>query len=259
MGARCACVSVVIVALALALLCNSTYARRDLNEAQVLLVQELHRLMPSLSPPTLPLNQLIQQRANVRWITRDVWFENIECAKSSNEHLLCGIYVTRTEMEREGWVEALLDTIDAADDALDWRGYLHQDYFVQYDPYWMPYSVDVAQAQCLFERGAPIMAHFQRNYQGLFSADSWNAQSVWRWVAQRWHCARYRGMLAGRWVAREMRDLWDELRVLRLSAPATNNTANAGDKKTPSSPKASDAPKRRMRCTSADANCEPIL
>lgn len=252
----------LLCAVVFVLLCqHGACARRELNDAQQALVQDLHRLMPNIAPPTIPLIHLLQQRANVRWITHDAWFENIECAKSTNGHLLCGIYVTRTEMEREGWVEALLNTIDAANDALDWRGYTHQDYFVQYDPYWMPYSLDVAQAQCLFERGAPIMAHLRRNYHGLFSVESWNAVSVWHWVAQQWQCVRYRGMLAERWVSHLMQDMWRDLRVRRIGASDDSTDPlpckKGGDGAT-SDPPQTHA-KQRMRCSDADPDCLSLL
>jgi hypothetical protein len=241
------------------------HARHELNDAQRMLVQELRQLMPNLAPPTIPLIHLLQQRANVRWITHDAWFDNIECAKSTAGHLLCGIYVTHTEMEREGWVEALLNTIDAANDALDWRGYLHQDYFVQYDPFWMPYSLDVAQAQCLFERGAPIMAHLQRDYRGLFSVDAWSAMSVWHWVAQRWQCVRYKGMLAERWVSRTMRDFLADLRVRRIEAARSTDAPDLSPKKsgdaatTTNSCPGSSCVKQRIRCTDADDECHSLL
>lgn len=245
---------------------SGTYARHELNDAQRALVQDLHRLIPNLAPPTIPLIHLLQQRANVRWITHDAWFDNIECAKNTAGHLLCGIYVTRTEMEREGWVEALLNTIDAANDALDWRGYLHQDYFVQYDPYWMPYSLDVAQAQCLFERSAPIMAHLQRDYRGLFSVETWNAVSVWHWVAQRWQCARYQGMLAERWVLRMVQGMWAELRVRRIEAahPTTGHDRPSSKKPSGAATPVGGCPgpscvKQRIRCTDADDECRSLL
>ena len=255
----------LLLTLLLLLSIGGTYARHEMNDAQRVLVQELHQLMPNLAPPTIPLIHLLQQRANVRWITHDAWFDNIECAKSTAGHLLCGIYVTRAEMEREGWVEALLNTIDAANDALDWRGYLHQDYFVQYDPYWMPYSLDVAQAQCLFERGAPIMAHLQRNYRGLFSVETWNAVSVWHWVAQRWQCARYQGMLAERWVSRMVQDIWADLRVRRIEATKPNTVPNPSSKKPSDATSVGGCPgpscvKQRIRCTdAADDECRSLL
>lgn len=253
---------VVVAALALVLQHNGVHARHELNDAQRILVQDLRQLMPNLTPPTIPLIHLLQQRANVRWITHDSWFENIECAKSTTGHLLCGIYVTRTEMEREGWVDALLNTIDAANDALDWRGYTHQDYFVQYDPYWMPYSLDVARAQCLFERGAPIMAHLQRDYRtGLFSVESWNAVSVWLWVAQRWQCTRYQGMLAERWVSRAIHDLWTDLRMRRIEGVPTPsaNQPGASPKKSDATVAPSHAKKQRIRCADTDEECHSLL
>lgn len=242
---------------------NVVHARRELNDHQRILAQLLQQLMPGLVPPTLPITSLLQQRANVRWITRDAWFENIECAKNNRNYLMCGIYVTHAEMQREGWAEALLYTIDAADDALNWRGYEDIEYFVQYDPFLMPYSADVARAQCLFERGQPIMAQLHEQSQGFLSS-MLSMQTSLRWLAQRWHCTRYHGFKLGHRMMYHLRDLWREISVARL--PGTGKTEDASNiKKNQTAdanltPSPSTAPKRRrLRCTDGEEDCEPLL
>lgn len=189
------------VALALLVCCalnQSVCAIRETSEIQRTLIQDLYRLMPNLVTPTLPLSQLLQQRANVRFITYDVRFQNIECARDKREHLLCGIYVTYHEMHTEGWVDALWDTIDAVDDALSWRGYTFQDFFVEYDKAHLATAPEAARASCSFERGVPIYAedrittlpslsHALTSWDGAFQ---WTT-TAWGWSTRQYHCARY--------------------------------------------------------------------
>lgn len=189
------------IALALLICCTLTHsvcAIRETTEIQRTLIQDLYRLMPNLVTPTLPLSQLLQQRANVRFITYDVRFQNIECARDKREHLLCGIYVTYHEMHTDGWVDALWDTIDAVDDALSWRGYTFQDFFIEYDKSHLVTAPEAARASCSFERGVPIytedhitslpsLSYALASWDGIFQ---WTS-AAWGWSARRYHCARY--------------------------------------------------------------------
>ena len=260
----CICtIGLLGVCLILSTCIERTNAIRDLSDAQRFLVQDLYRILPDLAAPTLPLAHLLQQRSNVRWITRDVWFENIECAKNHHGQIVCGVYVTRSEMARAGWVDALSDTIDAADDALDWRGYTERDFFVQYDPRWLQQTIEDVKALCLFERGVPIFAQLDTSRSTAVRPQTWG--NTWHSFTRYYHCARYKAMKASDLVWNEvlhqleLLDLQWGVRQMLLDKTIVVNQTNQNSNPTVTTASDRSHPKRRLRCDPKDVNCEALL
>lgn len=173
-------------------------AIREVNEAQRAIIENLQLLMPNIVQPTLPLSQLLQQRANVKYLTKDVHFQNIECARDNKERILCGIYITYHEMRTNGWVDALMDTIDAADDALAWRAYSYQDFFILYKKEHMVGAPEATRLECLFQQGVPIYSgndwNSGKQTPFRFSTDMmfyWGGR-FYMWAKQQYRCACYR-------------------------------------------------------------------